>query len=53
VVVDDPSSDGTGDVVWAVAEQEPRVRVVRNEAPNGFGFAVRKGAPGPSAATRW
>ena len=43
VVVDDASADATGDVVRRVAEDEPRVRVVRNEAPNGFGFAVRKG----------
>jgi dolichol-phosphate mannosyltransferase len=43
VVVDDASHDGTGDVVRRVAEEEPRVRVVRNEAPNGFGFAVRAG----------
>ena len=43
VVVDDASRDGTGDVVRRVAEKEPRVRVVRNEAPNGFGFAVRAG----------
>jgi dolichol-phosphate mannosyltransferase len=43
VVVDDASRDGTGDVVRRVAEEEPRVRVVRNEAPNGFGFAVRAG----------
>jgi dolichol-phosphate mannosyltransferase len=43
IVVDDASTDGTGSVVARVAEQEPRVRVVRNEAPNGFGFAVRKG----------
>jgi dolichol-phosphate mannosyltransferase len=43
VVVDDASRDGTGDVVRRVAEDEPRVRVVRNEAPNGFGFAVRAG----------
>jgi dolichol-phosphate mannosyltransferase len=43
VVVDDASSDGTGDVVAAVSAEEPRVRCVRNEAPNGFGFAVRKG----------
>ena len=43
VVVDDASSDGTGDVVAAVTAEEPRVRCVRNEAPNGFGFAVRKG----------
>ena len=26
-----------------VTAEEPRVRCVRNEAPNGFGFAVRKG----------
>jgi dolichol-phosphate mannosyltransferase len=43
VVVDDASTDGTGDVMRAVAETEPRVRVVRNEGPNGFGFAVRMG----------
>ncbi len=43
VVVDDASRDGTGDVVRRVAEDEPRVRVVRSEAPNGFGFAVRAG----------
>jgi dolichol-phosphate mannosyltransferase len=43
IVVDDASSDGTADVVRRVAEEEPRVRVVRNEAPHGFGFAVRKG----------
>ncbi len=43
LVVDDASSDGTGDVVARVTAEEPRVRCVRNEAPNGFGFAVRKG----------
>ena len=43
VVVDDASSDGTADVVARVAAGEPRVRCIRHEAPNGFGFAVRKG----------
>ena len=43
VVVDDGSPDGTGEVVARVTAEEPRVRCVRNEAPNGFGFAVRKG----------
>jgi dolichol-phosphate mannosyltransferase len=36
-------SDGTGDVARAMAGAEPRVRVVRNEGHDGFGFAVRKG----------
>ena len=40
VVVDDNSTDGTADVARAVSE---RVRVVTNEPPHGFGFAVRKG----------
>jgi dolichol-phosphate mannosyltransferase len=43
LVVDDASTDGTGDVVRRVSEDDPRVHVVRHEAPNGFGFAVRKG----------
>ena len=43
VVVDDASRDGTGDVVRRIAEEEPRVRVVRNDPPHGFGFAVRTG----------
>ena len=30
-------------MVAAVTAEEPRVRCVRNEAPHGFGFAVRKG----------
>ena len=33
MVVDDASSDATGDVVRAVSEEEPRVRVVRNDEP--------------------
>jgi dolichol-phosphate mannosyltransferase len=43
VVVDDASSDGTGDVVAKVSAEDPRVRCVRNEGSHGFGFAVRKG----------
>ena len=40
VVVDDNSTDGTADVAKAVGGP---VRVVTNEPPHGFGFAVRKG----------
>ena len=40
VVVDDASTDGTGDIVRAVGGN---VRCVVNEGPHGFGFAVRRG----------
>ena len=43
VVVDDGSQDGTGRVVRAVAARLPRVRLVENEGPGGYGFAIRKG----------
>jgi dolichol-phosphate mannosyltransferase len=43
VVVDDGSGDGTGDAVEALSAADPRVRLVRNHPPNGFGRAVRKG----------
>jgi dolichol-phosphate mannosyltransferase len=43
VVVDDGSTDGTGEAVERFAIEEPRVRCVRNEGAHGFGRAVRKG----------
>ena len=43
VVVDDASSDGTGEVVRAIGGQDPDVRVVRSPRSPGFGQAVRAG----------
>lgn len=43
VVVDDNSSDGTGDVVRALGERDPAVRCVRSSCSPGFGQAVRSG----------
>ncbi len=43
LVIDDGSRDGTGDRVRAVAAEDPRVRVVRNEGRNGFGRAITMG----------
>ena len=43
VVVDDASTDGTGAVVERLAEQNPRIRLLRSHYKNGFGFAVRAG----------
>jgi dolichol-phosphate mannosyltransferase len=43
VVVDDASSDGTGDVVRVISERDPAVRCVRSPRSPGFGQAVRSG----------
>ena len=43
VVVDDGSTDGTDDCVLARTAADPRVVLVRNQAPHGFGRAVRRG----------
>ena len=43
VVVDDGSSDRTGEIVARLAEADPCVRCVRNDGQHGFGFAVRCG----------
>jgi dolichol-phosphate mannosyltransferase len=42
-VVDDASRDGTGAVVERVAAENRRVRLIRNDGPHGFGYAVRAG----------
>ena len=43
VVVDDASSDGTGEAVLAIAASDPRVRILRSPRSPGFGQAVRAG----------
>jgi dolichyl-phosphate beta-glucosyltransferase len=43
IVVDDGSSDGTGDVVRAAAGDEPRVRLVTSPHNRGKGNALRLG----------
>lgn len=43
VVVDDASTDGTGEIVAEMAAQNPHIRVLRSHYTNGFGFAVRAG----------
>jgi dolichol-phosphate mannosyltransferase len=43
VVIDDASSDGTGEVVSRIADREARVRYFRSHYPPGFGNAVRAG----------
>src|ERR1700738_178280 len=43
VVVDDASGDGTGEVVHAISQRNPRVRCLRSTLPPGFGHAVRAG----------
>ncbi|HSZ06025.1 MAG TPA: glycosyltransferase family 2 protein [Solirubrobacteraceae bacterium] len=43
LVIDDSSSDGTGEVVRAIAEHDPDVRCVRSPRSPGFGQAVRVG----------
>ncbi len=43
VVIDDGSSDGTGDVVAAWMADDPRVRLVRHESPRGVGASFWDG----------
>jgi glycosyltransferase involved in cell wall biosynthesis len=43
VIVDDCSSDGTWDVLQPLAQNEPRVKLVRHEVNQGKGAALRTG----------
>lgn len=49
IVVDDGSSDGTGDVVRALAEELPNTILVTHQRNRGYGAALRSGF---AAATR-
>ncbi len=43
LVIDDASSDGTGDLVRSIGQPHPNVRCARSHLPPGFGNAVRAG----------
>jgi glycosyltransferase involved in cell wall biosynthesis len=43
LIVDDNSPDGTGDVVDAIAEKDPRVQVIHRQAKLGLGTAYTAG----------
>ncbi|HEY0977717.1 MAG TPA: glycosyltransferase family 2 protein [Flavobacteriales bacterium] len=43
VVVNDHSADATGTILARLQKEMPPLRVVDNEGPGGFGYAVRKG----------
>ncbi|HEY7303448.1 MAG TPA: bifunctional class I SAM-dependent methyltransferase/glycosyltransferase family 2 protein [Bryobacteraceae bacterium] len=43
LIVDDNSTDKTSAVTQAIAEQEPRVRLIRRKPPNGVGRGLRDG----------
>ena len=43
IVIDDASRDSTGAVVARVASARPQIACIRNEGPNGYGYAIRRG----------
>lgn len=43
VVIDDGSSDGTGDVVHERMAEDPRVRIIRHDSPRGVGASFWDG----------
>lgn len=51
IVVDDGSSDGTGDLLSELAEQHPQMRLLRHTRNLGKGAAMRTGLA--SATGRW
>ncbi len=43
IVIDDASTDATGEVVAGISAAHSQVRCIRSHHPPGFGFAVRSG----------
>lgn len=43
IVINDNSTDRTGDILEGLSKKLPFLRVIDNQPPNGFGFAVRRG----------
>lgn len=43
VIVDDCSTDGTLEIVTRISENQPRVKIFKNEKNKGKGFSVRRG----------
>lgn len=43
IIVDDNSSDRTGEIAERLAEEDPRIKVIRRKMPNGVGLAIRDG----------
>jgi len=43
ILVDDNSRDDTAGVIAGLAENDPRIRLIRREMPNGVGRALRDG----------
>ncbi len=43
VLVDDGSTDGTGDIAESLAARDPRIRVIHHEVNGGYGTALKSG----------